>query len=80
MKQTGCDSLAAAIGTSHGACKFKDRQSLCFEVIEAIQKKLPGTPIIIHTAPVCPRKRCAGSTRPAASSIRAPSILPPKYN
>src|SRR5215204_2734823 len=40
VHRTGCDSLAAAIGTSHGAYKFKGRQSLHFEVIEAIQKKL----------------------------------------
>src|SRR5512136_3181129 len=44
VKRTGCDALAAAIGTSHGAYKFKGQQSLHFEVIEAIQKKLPGMP------------------------------------
>ena len=38
VKQTGCDSLAAAIGTSHGAYKFKGQQSLHFEVIEEIKK------------------------------------------
>ena len=41
MKQTCRDSLAAAIGTSQSAYKFKDQQSLYFEVNEAIQKKLP---------------------------------------
>src|ERR1700737_1138764 len=40
--QTGCDSLAAAIGTSHGPYKFKGKQSLHFEVIREIQKLLPG--------------------------------------
>src|SRR6476620_12551579 len=40
VKRTGCDSLAAAIGTSHGAYKFKGQQSLHFEVIEGIRAKL----------------------------------------
>src|SRR5512136_3103441 len=40
VKQTGCDALAAAIGTSHGAYKFKGQQSLHFEVIEGIEAKL----------------------------------------
>ena len=48
IKQTGCDSLAAAIGTSHGAFKFKGRQSLHFEVLEGIKKLVPGFPIVMH--------------------------------
>src|SRR5438552_17680887 len=49
IKQTQCDSLAAAIGTSHGAYKFKGRQSLHFDVIEKIRENLkkaglPPTP------------------------------------
>src|SRR5215472_14239727 len=48
VKRTGCDSLAAAIGTSHGAYKFKGQQSLHFEVIEAIKKRIPGFPIVMH--------------------------------
>ena len=43
VKKTGCDSLAAAIGTSHGAFKFKRKQSLHFEVIREILEYLPGT-------------------------------------
>ena len=46
IKLTGCDSLAAAIGTSHGAYKFKGRQSLHFEVIEGVKKLCPGFPIV----------------------------------
>src|SRR5919204_1646560 len=41
VKRSGCDSLAAAIGTSHGAYKFKGQQSLRFDVIEAISQKIP---------------------------------------
>jgi fructose-bisphosphate aldolase class II len=48
VKETGCDSLAAAIGTSHGPYKFKGKQSLHFEVIREIQQLLPGTPIVMH--------------------------------
>jgi fructose-bisphosphate aldolase class II len=48
VKETGCNSLAAAIGPSHGAYKFKGQQSLHFEVIEAIKEKLLGTPIVMH--------------------------------
>ena len=44
VKESGCDSLAAAIGTSHGAYKFKGQQSLHFNVIEAIQKEAPRLP------------------------------------
>ena len=48
VKKSGCDSLAVAIGTSHGAYKFKGHQSLHFDVIEAIQKLLPGVPLVMH--------------------------------
>src|SRR6187200_895813 len=41
VQRSGCDSLAAAIGTSHGAYKFKGQQSLRFDVIEAISQKVP---------------------------------------
>lgn len=48
VSQTGCDSLAIAIGTSHGAYKFKGDQSLQFHILEEIQKKLPGFPLVLH--------------------------------
>src|SRR5215468_12306359 len=44
VKKTGCDSLACAIGTSHGAFKFKGKQSLHFDVMEKIKARLPGFP------------------------------------
>lgn len=52
VKRTGCDSLAIAIGTSHGAFKFPpdfDPQ-LRFDILEEIQEKLPGFPIVLHGA------------------------------
>ncbi len=50
--RTGCDSLAIAIGTSHGAYKFKPGQKpqLRFDILHEIEKKLPGFPIVLHGA------------------------------
>ena len=47
VERTGCDSLACAIGTSHGAFKFTGSQGLHFEVLEEIQKRLPGYPLVM---------------------------------
>jgi fructose-bisphosphate aldolase class II len=48
VEKTGCDSLAIACGTSHGAFKFKTEPKLAFEVIEQISEKLPGFPLVMH--------------------------------
>ena len=48
VERTGVDSLAVAIGTSHGAYKFKTEPKLAFDVIEEIQKRLPGYPLVMH--------------------------------
>ena len=56
VKETGCDSLACAIGTSHGAYKFTGRQSLHFEILEAIKNKIPGTPIVMHGSSSVPEE------------------------
>lgn len=52
VKATGIDSLAIAIGTSHGAYKFKPGQKpmLRFDILEEISKRLPGFPIVLHGA------------------------------
>lgn len=51
VEQTGCDSLAVAIGTSHGAYKFtKGEPMLDFERLEAIRNKLPNFPLVLHGA------------------------------
>ncbi|SHJ45515.1 fructose-bisphosphate aldolase, class II [Clostridium amylolyticum] len=52
VKRTGCDSLAIAIGTSHGAFKFPPdfKPELKFNILEEIQKQLPGFPIVLHGA------------------------------
>ena len=50
VRQTGCDSLAIAIGTSHGAYKFKGEAKLRFDILEKVKEKLPNTPIVLHGA------------------------------
>lgn len=66
--KTGCDSLAISIGTSHGRCKFTPEQCtrrsdgtlvpppLAFDVLEAIEKQLPGFPIVLHGSSSVPEK------------------------
>ena len=50
VQRTGCDSLAIAIGTSHGAYKFKGEAKLRFDILQKIKEKLPNTPIVLHGA------------------------------
>lgn len=50
VNKTGVDSLAIAIGTSHGAFKFAGTPELKFHILEEIQAKLPGFPIVLHGA------------------------------
>ncbi len=50
VNRTGCDSLAIAIGTSHGAYKFKGEAKLRFDILEKVKEKLPNTPIVLHGA------------------------------
>ena len=50
VTKTGCDSLAIAIGTSHGAYKFKGEAKLRFDILEEVGKRLPGFPIVLHGA------------------------------
>lgn len=50
VERTGCDSLAIAIGTSHGAYKFKGKPELDFARLEKITKMLPGYPLVLHGA------------------------------
>lgn len=50
VKRTGCDSLAIAIGTSHGAYKFKGEAKLRFDILAKIKELIPNTPIVLHGA------------------------------
>lgn len=59
VKRTGCDSLACAIGTSHGAFKFSGGQGIHFDVLEEIQKRLPGFPLVMHGSSSVPQEEVA---------------------
>ena len=50
VTRTGCDSLAIAIGTSHGAYTFKGEPKLRFDILEEVGRRLPGFPIVLHGA------------------------------
>ena len=50
VERTGCDSLAIAIGTSHGAYKFKGEARLRFDILEKVKELIPNTPIVLHGA------------------------------
>jgi fructose-bisphosphate aldolase class II len=87
IRQTGCDALAAAIGTSHGAYKFRGRQSLHFDVIENIRKELqaagmPLTPIVMHGSSSVPAEEVArinaagGTLDPSACGVDENEYLP----
>ena len=58
VAKTGCDSLAIAIGTSHGAYKFKPgtKPQLRFDVLEEVSRRLPGFPIVLHGSSSVPQE------------------------
>ena len=58
VTRTGCDSLAIAIGTSHGAFKFKpgSKPQLRFDILEEVSRRLPGFPIVLHGSSSVPQK------------------------
>jgi fructose-bisphosphate aldolase, class II len=85
VEKTECDSLAVAIGTSHGAYKFKaepgKKMGLHFEVIEAIQKRLPGFPMVMHGSSSVPKDEVdrinkAGGHMPDTSGVPEEDFLP----
>ena len=59
VRLTGVNSLACAIGTSHGAFKFSGSQGLHFEVLAEIQKQLPGLPLVMHGSSSVPQEEVA---------------------
>ena len=81
VKQTGCDSLACAIGTSHGAFKFKGRQSLHFDVLDKIKARLPGFPLVMHGSSSVPKEEvdrinAAGGTIAGSMGVDVNEYLP----
>jgi fructose-bisphosphate aldolase class II len=81
VERSGCDSLAVAIGTSHGAYKFSGKQGLHFDRIEEIQKRLPGFPLVMHGSSSVPREwveriNKAGGKLGDASGVKESEYLP----
>jgi fructose-bisphosphate aldolase, class II len=56
VERSQCDSLAVAIGTSHGAYKFTGKQGLHFDRIGEIQRRLPGFPLVMHGSSSVPKQ------------------------
>jgi fructose-bisphosphate aldolase class II len=75
VEQSGCDSLAVAIGTSHGAYKFMGTQGLHFERLAQIQSNLPGFPLVMHGSSSVPREEverinaAGGAMDPSARGV-----------
>ncbi|HBM75135.1 MAG TPA: fructose-1,6-bisphosphate aldolase, class II [Clostridiaceae bacterium] len=74
VERTGVDSLAIAIGTSHGAYKFKGEPRLDFDRLEKVQKLLPGFPIVLHGSSSVPQEFVAlcnkyGGNLPGAKGV-----------
>ncbi len=81
IQRTGCDSLACAIGTSHGAFKFSGSQSLHFEIIETIQELVPGFPLVMHGSSSVPQEEvqrinAAGGALKGARGVNPDQYLP----
>jgi len=67
VERSGCDSLAVAIGTSHGAFKFSGTQALRFDVLSEIQKRLPGFPLVMHGSSSVPQEEVERINRAGGS-------------
>ncbi len=82
VEKSGCDSLAVAIGTSHGAFKFSGKQGLHFDVLEKIQKALPKNfPLVMHGSSSVPKEwvdriNNAGGQIKSASGVAEDQYLP----
>jgi fructose-bisphosphate aldolase class II len=75
VERSGCDSLAVAIGTSHGAYKFMGTQGLHFGRLAEIQNQLPGFPLVMHGSSSVPREEverinaAGGAMDPSAKGV-----------
>ena len=82
VAQSGCDSLACAIGTSHGAYKFSGGQGIHFDRVKAIQDKLPGFPLVMHGSSSVPQdevhriNQAGGQLREGAKGVDPEQYLP----
>jgi fructose-bisphosphate aldolase class II len=80
VERSDCDSLAVAIGTSHGAFKFSGSQALRLDVLTQIQERLPGFPLVMHGSSSVPqdeveRINAAGGSMKGAKGVDADQFL-----
>jgi fructose-bisphosphate aldolase class II len=81
VKRTGCDSLAIAVGTSHGAYKFSGGKGLQLNILSEIQKRIPGFPLVLHGASSVPLveveriNRAGGKLQKDAKGTNAKELL-----
>ena len=81
VERTGVDSLAVAIGTSHGAYKFSGGQGIRLDVLEEIQKRLPGFSLVMHGSSSVPQEEverinAAGGSLKGAKGVDASKFKP----
>ena len=82
VRITGCDSLACAIGTSHGAYKFSGGQGIHFDRVRAIQSNLPGFPLVMHGSSSVPAEEVSrinaagGKLKEGAKGVDPEQYLP----
>ena len=79
IERSGCDSLACAIGTSHGAFKFTGGQGLHFEVIEGIRERVPGFPLVMHGSSSVPQDEVARINAAGGALKGAKGVDPAQY-
>jgi fructose-bisphosphate aldolase, class II len=81
VERTGCDSLAVAVGTSHGAYKLSGGRGLQLGILEEIQKQLPGFPLVLHGASNVPKSeverinRTGGKIKSSAQGVDEKELL-----
>jgi len=75
VEKTGCDSLAVACGTSHGAYKFKHTPILALPLFDQVAKKLPGFPLVMHGSSSVPQELVALINRYAVMDTENPAML-----
>jgi fructose-bisphosphate aldolase class II len=75
VNETACDSLAIAVGTSHGAYKFSGKGGLQFRILEEIRNELPGFPLVLHGASAVPLEEVERINRAGGSlSMKARGV------
>ncbi|MGF7140203.1 class II fructose-bisphosphate aldolase [Roseimarinus sediminis] len=81
VERTGCNSLAVAVGTSHGAYKFSGGQGLQIEILRKINELLPGFPLVLHGASAVPAEEVeqinqnGGLLKTGASGLKEEELL-----